>query len=149
MGCAVTAFLSAAACAFAAPALADPVPSYDVWDYYLAMPCHGFSPNLLDLPYNGGIRLQTVRTAPGIVTFMSDSKSIFGYTTDAVIDWHNLDNGRSGSIPVTYQHALTGPSGFVIPGIDTGTGRLRVSVTAVNHGFATLDAPTCSGEETL
>ncbi|WP_040792672.1 hypothetical protein [Nocardia paucivorans] len=116
---------------------------------YVAMNCYGVSPNILDLPYNGGGNVVTRTEVPGVFTFLSDSKSIFGYTTDARVEWRNLDNGRSGVHQIGYRHALDDTSGYQLYEVNSGPGRVQITVSAVNHGLLTLPAPVCSGEVTV
>lgn len=133
----------AAATAVAAPAQA--------WSrsQYVAMNCYGVSPNLIDLPYNGGGSVVTSTDTPGVFTFTSNSRSVFGYTTDAQVEWRNLDNGRTGVHQVGYRHGMKETDGYQLYQVNSGPGRVRITISAVNHGLLALPAPVCSGEITV
>lgn len=108
--------------------------------------CWSISPNIVDVPYNGGATVRTDPARPGIISVTGDSKSIFGYSTDLRIDWRNLDNGRTGTLATTYRNSLADTNGFWFHNVDTGTGRVAFTLSATTRGLLTLPAPTCTGE---
>ncbi|WP_157224272.1 hypothetical protein [Nocardia paucivorans] len=145
VGIALIGLAVGATTAMAAPARAETMAR----SQYVAMDCYGVSPNLVDLPYNGGGSVVTRTDAPGLFTFTSNSRSVFGYTTDARIEWRNLDNGRTGVHRVGYRHGLKETDGYQLYEVNSGPGRVRLTISAVNHGLLALPAPVCSGDITV
>lgn len=117
----------------------------------VAMSCIAMSPNIVDLPYNGGVRVVTRPSAPGTITVIGGSPSLTRYITDATITIRNLTVNASGTVSRRYLHATSGSTagGYVIPDIYTGPGRISLTITAVNRGLLTLPAPRCEGTLTV
>ncbi|WP_062394934.1 hypothetical protein [Gordonia phthalatica] len=108
---------------------------------YVAQHCIGLSPNVVDIPYNGGVRVD--QDGPGKFAAFWGSASLFGYTTDGTLNWHNLRTGQKGRVPVTIAHNLSGNS--YVAEVDSGAGPVRITTTGLNRGLLTFGAPRCSG----
>lgn len=117
----------------------------------VAMNCVGLSPNIVDLPYNGGVRVQTRTSEPGEITVIGGSTSATRYYTDATITIRNDTAHTSGTITRRYLHTPGGSAagGYTIPNVYTGPGRVSITITAVNHGLLTIAGPTCRGTVTV
>jgi len=117
----------------------------------VAMNCLGLSPNIVDLPYNGGVRVQTRATQPGTITVIGGSNSATRYLTDASITIRNTTARASGTVTLRYLHTAGGSAGggYTIRDVYTGPGRVTITVTAINHGVITIPGPTCRGTITV
>ncbi|MFC9894247.1 hypothetical protein ACFVMC_11190 [Nocardia sp. NPDC127579] len=141
-----------AGAALAAPADAAPIATQRVD----GVQCLGLSPNIVDLPYDGGFLVQTDTNAPGRIAYLnvggigSPIRSVFGYVTEATVSWQNLDTGAAGAVTRSYRQGIATENGMQFSGLDTGAGRVRVTVSGVNRGpLLSLPAPACTGEVTI
>ncbi|MGO3328359.1 hypothetical protein [Gordonia sp. (in: high G+C Gram-positive bacteria)] len=126
------------ATALAAPAKAVP-PDTSV---YVAQNCEGLSPNIIDIPYYGGMSVMQERS--GSINVRYGNPSVWGYRTVGTLSWKNLNTGKHGSVPFTVDRSL-GSNGFGET-FASGPGTIRLTTTGVNHGpLLTLAAPRCSG----
>jgi hypothetical protein len=146
------AFSGLVAVSLAGPAGAAPIATQRVE----GMQCVGLSPNIVDLPYDGAFLVQTDTNAPGQIAYLnvggigSPIRSIFGYVTEATVSWQNLDTGAAGAVTRFYRQGIAAENGTQFGRIDTGAGRVRITVSGVNRGaLMSLPAPACTGEVTI
>lgn len=118
---------------------------------HVAMNCLGLSPNIIDLPYNGGVQVLTRVTQPGTITVIGGSNSATRYLTDASITIRNTTARASGTVTRRYLHTAGGSAegGYTIRDVYTGPGRVTITVTPINHGVITIPGPTCRGTITV
>ena len=114
--------------------------------------CWGISPNIVDQPYSTA-RLFVSRTGPGRVTAAVRDISSFwtfsgGYESVGRLDWHNLTNNRKGTAFNTAKIGLyVGGPTFAL---DTGPGKVRVTLSAVNrNALWAIPTTACSGTITV
>ncbi|WP_026918038.1 hypothetical protein [Gordonia shandongensis] len=116
---------------------------------YVGMNCYGLNPNIVDIPYYGGVTVWTDSPWPGQFTIIGDSKSLFPYTTDTTVTVKELATGKTTTAHRRWGHGLGDASGYSISGL-RGHGRVRITVRAVNHGLIpNLPAPVCRGVATV
>ena len=104
--------------------------------------CWALSPNLVDIPYSGAMKVSQERS--GVIDVHYGNPSLWGYQTAGTIAWLNLRTGRSGEVSFWSDR---GPSsGGVWKSIRTGAGTVLLTSSGESYGaFLTLKAPVCSG----
>ncbi|WOC12915.1 hypothetical protein [Gordonia sp. MP11Mi] len=108
----------------------------------MAQNCEGLSPNIIDIPYYGG--MSVTQEQSGTINIHYGNPSVWGYRSVGTMSWKNLRTGAHGTLPLQVDHSL-GSNGFGAL-LKSGTGTIRLTTRAVNHGpLLTLAAPTCSG----
>lgn len=114
--------------------------------------CWGISPNIIDQPYSTA-RLFVSGAGPGKVTAAVRDVSTFwifsgGYESAGRLDWHNLTTNRKGTAFDTAKIGLyVGGPTFKL---NTGPGRVRVTLSAVNrNALWTIPSTACSGTLTV
>lgn len=134
-----------------ATSIASAAPPVSYPTQYLADNCIGLSPNIIDIPYRGGVSIDQDTEQPGEVRVQWGNPSIWGYSTSGTLSWTNLRTGRSGVRKAGFYHAISGttpwPTGYSA-NVTTGAGPVRFTTTARNASLVTdltLPGPRCTG----